>query len=66
VLLLRGLLSEYFFIFHKSEDYFKLSFIVTKLVNLDAMLGGYFILYFIIANVGNLDTNLWGYFELFL
>jgi hypothetical protein len=31
---------------------------MTKLVNLDAMLGGYFRLYFIIANVGNLDANL--------
>jgi hypothetical protein len=38
---------------------------MTKLVNLDAMLGGYFRLYFIIANVGNLDAKLGGYFELF-
>ena len=38
----------------KLVDYFKLSFIMTMLGNLDAMLGGYFKL----TKVGNLDTNL--------
>jgi hypothetical protein len=47
------------------EDYFKLSFIITKLGNLCAMLGGYFKLYFITVEVGNLDANLEGYFKLF-
>jgi len=42
----------------KLEDYFRLSFILTKLDNLDTMLGGYFKLCFIIAEVDNLDTNL--------
>jgi hypothetical protein len=41
----------------KLEDYFRLSFIITKLDNVDAMLGGYFKLRFIIAEVGNLYTN---------
>jgi hypothetical protein len=39
------------------ENYFRLSFIITKLHNVDTMLGGYFKLRFIIAEVGNLDTN---------
>jgi hypothetical protein len=38
---------------------------MTKLDNLDTMLGGYFKLCFIIAEVGNVDTNLEGYFKLF-
>jgi hypothetical protein len=37
---------------------------MTKLCNLNAMLGGYFKLCFIIAKVDNLDANLGGYFEL--
>ena len=40
------------------EDYFKLSFIITKLDNVDAMLGGYFKLCFITVEVGNFDANL--------
>ena len=46
-------------------DHFKLSFIITKLGNLDTMLGGYLKLSFIMAKVGNLDANLGGYLELF-
>jgi hypothetical protein len=49
----------------KLEEYFKLSFILTKLVNFNTTLGGYFRLCFIMAKVGNLDANLGGYFELF-
>ena len=37
---------------------------MTKLGNLDAMLGGYFKLCFIMDKMGNLDANLGGYFEL--
>jgi hypothetical protein len=42
----------------KLDDYFKLSFIMTRLGNLDAMLVGYFKLCFIMVKVGNLDANL--------
>jgi len=41
----------------KSQDYFKLSFIMTKLDNLDATFGGYFKLCFIMAKVSNLEVN---------
>jgi hypothetical protein len=46
------------------EDYFKLSFIITKLGNLDAMFGVVlnYIPYSIMAKVGNLDANLGGHF----
>jgi hypothetical protein len=46
-----------------NENYFKLSFIVTKLDNLGATLGGYFKLCFVTTKLGNLDANFRGYFE---
>ena len=47
-------------------DYFKLCFIIIKVSNLDANLGGYFELPFIMTNVGNLYTNLGGLFWIIL
>jgi hypothetical protein len=38
---------------------------MTKLGNLDTMLGGYFELCFIMIKIGSFDANFWDYFELF-
>ena len=44
-----------------TRGYFKLSFIIIDLGNLDAKSEGYFKFYFIMTKMGNLDAMLWGY-----
>jgi hypothetical protein len=42
---------------YKLGSYFKLSFIMAEMDNLDANLGGYFELSFIMTKLGNLNIN---------